>query len=167
MLATAILKAGSEVLQMTAEPITNFNTIELDTLIVDLFQKMKAHDGAGIAAPQVGISKRLFVYGITHNKRYPEMMPIDNTVLINPEILWLSLDTTEYYEGCLSIPNIRGIVPRSKEVLYTAYLPNGKKIEKTAYDFEARIIQHELDHLNGVLFLSRVQDLRTVKYVEE
>ncbi len=164
MMLTEILKAGDPVLQAAAKPVTNFGSKALDELIECLFFHMDHYQGVGLAAPQIGESQQVFVYGITQNPRYPEAPPIPRTVMINPEIVVCSEDKNDSYEGCLSVPRIRGNVSRSVIIKYRAYTPAGELIERIASGFEARIIQHEKDHLDGILFLSRMTDMRSLKY---
>lgn len=159
-----IVKAGDPLLQSKATPITNFATKELAEFIDFLFNTMDHYQGAGLAAPQVGEGKQVFVYGVENNPRYPDAPNIQRSVLINPEIIDYSDEKIDSYEGCLSIPRIRGLVSRSNRITYKAYTFEGEYYEKTLEGFEARIIQHELDHLNGVLFPMRMQDIGTLKY---
>lgn len=156
--------AGDDILSRQAEPVADSQSQEIRELVDRLFKVMYDTNGAGLAAPQIGISKRVIVYGITHNPRYPDVKPISNTALINPKILWSSKAESDYYEGCLSLPNLRGLVSRPKLILFSAYALNGEKILRVARDFEARVIQHEIDHLDGLLFPSRMTDMKTLKY---
>lgn len=162
-----ITLAGNPILKRVSDPIENFSDPLLHQLILDLFDTMKAHQGAGLAAPQIGVSKRVIVYGFTHNPRYPKEKPIPDTVLINPEIIEYSRETEEYYEGCLSLTNLRGLVARSKSIVYKARLPSGEIIQKETEGFEARIIQHEIDHLDGILFPSKMKDMRSLAMYTE
>lgn len=164
MNVATIVKAGDPILATVSKPITNFGTKELKQFIEYLFFTMDHYNGAGLAAPQIGENRRILVYGIENNPRYPNVAPIKKTVLINPEILAFSEDKKDFYEGCLSLPNIRGLVSRSHSIKYKAYNWEGKCIENTAYGFEARAIQHELDHLNGLLYPMRMSDNSTFKY---
>lgn len=159
-----ILKAGDETLKQVAEPVTGFGSKGLIELIELLFHAMHQENGAGLAAPQIGISRRIFVYGIKDNPRYPTENPIPDTALINPEIIEYSTDTVDYYEGCLSLPTIRGLVKRPNSIVYKYQDVNGNYLEKEASGFESRAIQHELDHLDGKLFIERVDDLRSIIY---
>lgn len=161
-----ILKAGHPLLKDRSEDITEFGSEALSELINRLFMTMRSHHGAGLAAPQIGISRRVIVYGIQNNPRYPDAEPIEETVLINPEIYFYSNVENEYYEGCLSLPQLRGLVPRANMIQYRARTVDGEHIDKTAFGFEARIIQHEVDHLEGILYPSRMQDMSTFKYLE-
>lgn len=159
-----IVKAGNPILQSRAKPVTDFGSKALYELIKYLFAHMDYYDGAGIAAPQIGESQQIFVYGIDQNPRYPEAKPVPRTVMINPEIIEFSDDKNDSYEGCLSIPCIRGSVSRSSTIKCRAYTPEGERIERIVSGFEARIIQHESDHLAGILFPSRMTDMSTLKY---
>lgn len=165
MKVVEIMKAGDPVLQTVAKPVTNFGSKALYELIEYLFFHMDHYHGVGLAAPQIGESAQIFVYGITaQNPRYPDEKPVPRTVMINPEIVDFSEDTLDAYEGCLSLPRIRGVVSRSSTIKYRAYTPEGALIEKVVSGFEARAIQHETDHLNGILFPSRMTDMRSLKY---
>ncbi len=162
-----IVLAGNPMLHSKALPITDFKSPQLTEVINNMFDTMKSYNGAGISAPQIGAPFRIMVYGFTHNPRYPNQKPVPETVLINPEILEFSEDEEELYEGCLSLTGLRGIVPRSLSITYKAFLPSGQEILNKISGFEARIIQHELDHLDGILFPSRVKDARTFAMFDE
>lgn len=159
-----IVKAGDPILQTIAKPVTNFGSKALNELIEYLFFHMDHYKGAGLAAPQIGESQQVFVYGITQNPRYPEAKPVPRTVMINPEIVEFSEDKNDSYEGCLSLPRIRGAVPRSSTIKCRAYTAEGELIERIISGFEARIIQHETDHLAGILFPSRIMDMGSLMY---
>lgn len=161
-----IIKVGDSLLKMKASLVTDFGSKTLKELIQYLFHNMEHYNGVGIAAPQIGESKRIFVYGFEKNPRYPGEPPVPKTALINPEIIYFSEDTKESYEGCLSVPRIRGLVPRAHSIRYRAYTVDGEVLEKTASGFEARIIQHELDHLDGIVYPMRMTDISTLKYTE-
>lgn len=165
MRVVEITTAGDPILQMVAKPVTNFGSKALDELIECLFFHMDHYHGAGLAAPQIGESQQIFVYGITgQNPRYPEEKPVPRTVLINPEIIDFSEDTFDSYEGCLSLPRIRGVVSRSSTIKYRAYTPEGELIERIVSGFEARVVQHEIDHLKGILFPVRMTNMYSLKY---
>ncbi len=157
-----ILQMGHPQLLETAQPITQFGTPELHGLVSDMQDTMRAHDGAGLAAPQIGVSLRLVVFGIENNDnpRYPDADSVPQTVLINPEITPLSNTVEMDWEGCLSIPHMRGLVPRYTQIQYRGFDLFGKPIEVTAEGFHARVVQHECDHLNGILYPFRIEDLR-------
>ena len=161
-----IIKAGSPILKRPSKVVTNFGSKELYDLIDHLFYNLEYYNGAGIAAPQIGESQRVFVYGFSHNPRYSNVAPIDKTVLINPEISFFSEEQENFYEGCLSLPNIRGLVPRASIIQVKFQDVFGNNIERNVSGFEARIIQHELDHLNGILFPMRITDLSSIMYSE-
>ena len=167
MAVREIVMVGNPILKTQAAPIDNFDDPLLHNLIKDLVDTMKFNSGAGLAAPQINASKCIIAYGFTFNPRYPKENPIPETVLINPEIIEFSTETAEYYEGCLSFASLRGLVLRSKHIVYKAMLPSGKEICKEASGFEARIIQHETDHLNGTLFPSRMKDINQLAVFEE
>lgn len=139
------------ILHEVAKSITKFGNAELKNLVEHMFEVMVAHNGAGLAAPQIGISMRIFVYGFNFNPRYPDAPPVPKTVIINPEIIWRSEEMVLLEEGCLSVPGKRILISRHKSVIITCMNMEGVQYEKTVSDFEARIVQHEIDHLNGVL----------------
>jgi peptide deformylase len=146
---------ATSLLRQVAKPVTAFGTPELTQFIVKMFTIMHEKNGAGLAAPQIGVSEQIFVYGFDFNPRYPEAPAVPETVVINPKILWQSEETVDLEEGCLSVPNKRLLITRSKSLTFTTLDIYGKVHEKTVHDFEARIVQHEMDHLNGVLILER------------
>lgn len=164
MQPATIVKAGDPILKSPSTVVTNFGSKELYDLIEYLFYNLEYYNGAGIAAPQIGEDKRIFVYGFAKNPRYPEMEPIEKTVLINPDICFFSEEKNDFYEGCLSLPNIRGLVSRSTNIRIKAQTMEGNILDKVVNGFEARIIQHEFDHLNGILFPMKMSDLSTLKY---
>jgi peptide deformylase len=158
------IKMGDPLLWQWAKPVDNFNTPELDALIQDMFDTMDALSGAGLAAPQIGQSLRIVLFGLESNDRYPDMEPVPMTVLINPEISILDNDMEEGWEGCLSVPGMRGLVPRYKEIKYSGFNQLGEALERTASDFHARVVQHEVDHLDGILYPQKIRDLRNFGY---
>lgn len=164
MIVPQIVTAGDPLLKKIAISVTEFSSKELEEIISTMFEAMHHYNGVGIAAPQIGISKRIVVYGVNANLRYPDVAPIADTVLINPMIKSFSSEKAAYYEGCLSLPNIRGEVIRAVKILLSANTVTGEIVERQVDGFEARIIQHEVDHLNGILFPSRMQDLSTLIY---
>ena len=149
-----ILKMGNPDLLKVSEPI-DFEKDDLKTLIEDMKETMKANDGAGLAAPQIGVFKRLVIFGFDTNDRYPEADSVPFTVLINPVITPLSDDIENGWEGCLSVPGLRGVVPRFTHIKYEGYDADGKKFEREVEDFHARVVQHECDHLDGYKIPSR------------
>ncbi len=155
-----ILKMGHPLLQQVAEPVTVFNTAALDALILDMFDTMEALNGAGLAAPQIGESLRVLIFEVEDNPRYPEVESVPRTVLINPTISLLDEGLEEDWEGCLSVPGLRGLVPRYRAIHYRGYDQSGELIERDANGFHARVVQHEVDHLDGILYPQRIRDLR-------
>lgn len=162
-----VLRLGDPGLFNIAKPVERFNTAELDNLIVDMFDTMTAEDGAGLAAPQIGVDLRVVVFGFDNNVRYPDSPPVPETVLINPVITPLSNDKQEGWEGCLSVPGMRGVVSRYTEIRYTGYDAAGEHIEVKAEGFHARVVQHECDHLDGILYTQRLSDPEKFGFIEE
>ena len=155
-----ILKMGDPRLLRVAKPVPAFDTPELHTLIADMFDTMHAANGAGLAAPQIGVDLALVIFGFKHNDRYPDAPPVPETVLINPQITPLSDDEEDGWEGCLSVPGLRGVVPRFARIRYTGFDAKGARIDREADGFHARVVQHECDHLIGKLYPMRVRDFR-------
>ena len=155
---------GDPRLLRIAAPVQHFDTPELHTLIGDMFDTMEAADGAGLAAPQIGVDLQLVIFGFSKSERYPEAPPVPRTVLINPAITPLSDDEATGWEGCLSVPGLRGIVPRWTRIRYTGFDPLGHLIEREAEGFHARVVQHECDHLIGRLYPTRMRDLTQFGY---
>jgi len=153
-----ILKMGDPRLLRVAQPVPAFDTPELHALVADMFDTMHAAEGAGLAAPQIGVDLQLVIFGFKKNERYPDAPPVPETVLINPQITPLSDLQEEGWEGCLSVPGLRGVVPRFARIRYTGFDPAGRPIEREAEGFHARVVQHECDHLAGVLYPMRVRD---------
>lgn len=154
-----ILKMGDPRLLRVAQPVTEFDTPQLHRLIADMFETMAAASGAGLAAPQIGVDLQLVIFGTdAPNPRYPDAPVVPRTVLLNPAITPLSDEEEEGWEGCLSVPGLRGVVPRWKSVRYTGFDPYGQPIDRTAEGFHARVVQHECDHLVGKLYPMRVRD---------
>jgi len=153
-----ILKMGDPRLLRQAQPVTQFGTPELAQLVDDMFETMRAVNGAGLAAPQIGVDLQLVIFGFGHNQRYPEAPAVPETVLINPVLTPLSDEEEEGWEGCLSVPGLRGVVPRSARIRYRGFDVDGNPIEREADGFHARVVQHECDHLDGVLYPMRVKD---------
>jgi peptide deformylase len=153
-----ILKMGDPRLLRVAKPVTAFDTPELHALIDDMFETMHAANGAGLAAPQIGVDLALVIFGFGRNARYPDAPPVPETVLINPQIEPLSDAEEEGWEGCLSVPGLRAVVPRFARIRYTGFDPQGRRIEREADGFHARVVQHECDHLIGKLYPMRVRD---------
>jgi len=159
MAVREILKMGDPRLLRVAAPVTAFDTPELHALIADMFDTMEAANGAGLAAPQIGVDLQLVIFGFDHNARYPDAPPVPRTVLINPTVTPIGNAEEEGWEGCLSVPGLRGIVPRHFRVRYAGFDPRGQPIEREAEGFHARVVQHECDHLIGRLYPTRMRDL--------
>jgi peptide deformylase len=153
-----ILKMGDARLLRIAQPVRAFDTPELHALIEDLFDTMAAANGAGLAAPQIGVDLQLVIFGFTKNERYPDAPPVPRTVLINPVIEPIGTEEEEGWEGCLSVPGLRGVVPRFARIRYRGLDPWGEPVEREAEGFHARVVQHECDHLIGTLYPMRVRD---------
>lgn len=158
-----ILTLPNNILRMKAQAITNFGSTELKELVDRLFAVMQEKDGVGLAAPQLGISQRIFVYGFDSSPRYPNIAGVPKGYAINPEIIWQSDETIDQEEGCLSVPHQRGLVSRSKTVTFSCQDIHGKRHEHTFHDFAARIILHETDHLNGVLYVDRAKTVHNTE----
>ena len=154
-----VLRMGDPVLLQKAAPVERFDTPELHALIQDMKDTMADMNGAGIAAPQIGVSQRVVNFGIEHNPRYPHADEVPFTVLINPVIEPIGNEMEEGWEGCLSVPGMRGIVPRYTHLRYTGFDQFGNPIDRTVDDFHARVVQHECDHLDGILYPMRIEDL--------
>jgi peptide deformylase len=159
MTVRRVLKMGEPLLQTVAAPVTRFDA-ELLALIADMDDTMRALSGAGIAAPQIGVSVRVVIFELEDNPRYPHITPVPYTVLVNPLVTPLSAEQDEGWEGCLSVPGMRGLVPRYRRLRYRGFDQHGAPIDRSVEGFHARVVQHEVDHLDGVLFPQRVRDLR-------
>ncbi len=154
-----ILKMGDPRLLRVARPVTEFDTDELHLLVVDMFETMRAVNGAGLAAPQIGVDLQLVIFGTdAPNPRYPDAPVVPRTVLLNPVVTAIGDAEEEGWEGCLSVPGLRGVVPRASRVRYTGFDLYGDPIDRTVDGFHARVVQHEVDHLHGVLYPMRVRD---------
>ena len=159
-----ILKMGDPRLLRVAPPVQQFGTRELDSLIADMFDTMHAANGAGLAAPQIGVDLQVVIFGFSHNARYPDAPPVPPTVLINPVITPLGEERVDGWEGCLSVPGLRGLVPRLARIRYSGQDAQGRSIERDADGFHARVVQHECDHLIGRLYPTRMTDLAQLGY---
>jgi peptide deformylase len=164
MTVREILKMGDPRLLRVAEPVREFGTAEMETLIADMFDTMHAANGAGLAAPQIGVNLQLVIYGFKDNQRYPDAPPVPETVLINPVLTPLSDEMDEQFEGCLSVPGLRGVVPRFTRLHYEGVDQFGKPIVRDAEGFHARVVQHEVDHLLGILYPMRITDFSRFGY---
>ena len=161
-----ILKMGDPRLLRVAEPIQQFDTPELQTLIADMFDTMHAANGVGLAAPQIGVNLQLVIFGFSKNERYPDAPAVPETVLLNPVLTPLSDEMDDGWEGCLSVPGLRGVVPRFTKLRYSGFDPLGKPISRDVEGFHARVVQHECDHLIGLLYPMRVRDFSKFGYTE-
>jgi peptide deformylase len=150
---------GDQRLLQSAEPISNFGSRELCDLLVDMRDTLRALEGAGLAAPQIGVGLRVVIFGVDKNPRYPDAEEVPQTVLINPVITALSDEMDEGWEGCLSVPGMRGLVPRYKQLRYQGRDEYGALIDRTVSGFHARVVQHECDHLDGILYPMRIRDM--------
>lgn len=166
MAVRPVLKMGDPLLLQAAAPVVQFDTPELHALIDDLLDTMKAHNGAGIAAPQIGVSQQLVIFGGFKSPRYPDAEAIPFTVLINPTLTPLSEEQEDGWEGCLSVPGMRGVVPRYTQLRYQGCDQFGREIDRTVSGFHARVAQHEVDHLLGILYPLRIRDLRQFGFIE-
>ena len=160
MAVRSVLRMGDPHLLERAREIERFGTPELDALLQDMHDTMNALNGAGLAAPQIAVPLRVVVFGLTRNPRYPDAEEVPYTVLINPILEPLDEQTEEGWEGCLSVPGMRGLVPRWRALRYRGYGARGEPIDRTVSGFHARVVQHECDHLDGILYPMRIRDLR-------
>jgi peptide deformylase len=158
---------GDPRLLEASRPVEHFDTPELHALIADLQDTKAALDGAGLAAPQIGVLQQVVIFGVQRNPRYPDVEEVPYTVLINPVLTPAGRDMEEGWEGCLSVPGMRGLVPRYRQLRYQGYDPYGTAIDRTVSDFHARVVQHECDHLAGILYPMRIRDLRNFGFNEE
>jgi len=154
-----VLRMGEPLLREVAAPVSHFDE-SLAALIADMDDTMRHLGGAGIAAPQIGVSARVVIFELKDNPRYPHVAPVPYTVLVNPLLTPLGSEQDEGWEGCLSVPGMRGLVPRFRRLRYRGWDARGEPLERTVEGFHARVVQHEVDHLDGILFPQRVRDLR-------
>ena len=159
MTVREILKMGDPRLLRMAQPVLNFGAPDLLALVADMKDTMLAAHGAGLAAPQIGVDLQLVIFGFERNQRYPDAEPVPYTVLCNPRIEALGSEQQDDWEGCLSVPGLRGKVPRHERIRYTGVGPDGRPIDREASGFHARVVQHECDHLIGRLYPTRMRDL--------
>lgn len=159
MAVREILRMGDPRLLRVAQPVREFGTPELRALVADMFDTMAAANGAGLAAPQIGVDLQVVIFGFEHNERYPEAPPVPPTVLVNPLVTPLGDELVEGWEGCLSVPGLRGVVPRFARIRYRGWDQKGVLIEREVDGFHARVVQHECDHLIGRLYPTRMTDL--------
>ena len=169
MAVLKVARLGHPILRQVAEPVSPeaIGAPEIQRLIDDMLETMADHDGAGLAAPQVHVSRRVVIYGVDANPRYPDAEAIPLTVLVNPKITPLTQEQEEDWEGCLSVPDLRGKVPRFARVRVAAYGRDGRPLRFTAAGFHARVVQHECDHLDGVVYLDRMRSMETLSFLPE
>ena len=166
MATREILKMGHPTLLEVAKPVEIFNTPELDSIIEDMIDTMKENDGAGLAAPQIGLGMQLVIFGFDSNERYPEADQVPFTVLINPVITPIGDEEEDGWEGCLSVPGLMGVVPRFKKIRYQGKDQHGNEIDREVDGFHARVVQHECDHLIGKLYPMRIRDFSQFGYLD-
>jgi len=162
-----VLRMGDPRLWQKSLPVSQFNTKELSELLQDMRDTMAHLNGAGLAAPQIAVPLRVVIFGVTSNPRYPDIEPVPDTVLINPVLTPISDEMEEGWEGCLSVPGMRGWVPRFRRLKYSGFDEQGQRFERLADGFHARVVQHEVDHLDGVLYPMRIRDLTKFGFNEE
>ncbi|HEU0195773.1 MAG TPA: peptide deformylase [Nevskiaceae bacterium] len=162
----AILKMGDERLLAHAKAVKDVPSAKLDALVADLFETMRAAGGVGLAAPQIGVGLRVVIFGFERSERYPNAEPVPQTVLVNPVVTPIGDEKVEGWEGCLSVPGLRGVVPRFQRVHYRGVDAQGAVIDRIAEGFHARVVQHECDHLDGVLYPMRIADFTRFGYTD-
>ncbi len=161
-----VLRMGDPRLLQRAEPVSDFGSAALQALLQDMHDTMRAFSGAGLAAPQIGVSLRVVIFGVDKNERYPDAEVVPQTVLINPVLTPLTDEMEEGWEGCLSVPGMRGLVPRHAHLRYQGRDAFGALIDRRVSGFHARVMQHECDHLDGILYPMRVRDLRNFGFTD-
>ena len=161
-----VLRMGHPVLRERAKPVEKLGSPELKALVEDMKETMAAMNGAGLAAPQIGVGQRVVIFGVTQNPRYPDAEEVPFTVLVNPKLVMLTRDVEEDWEGCLSVPGMRGVVPRYTKLRYSGFDEDGNPIERVADGFHARVVQHEVDHLDGILYPQRMTDMSKFGFTE-
>lgn len=166
MTVRTVLRMGDPLLLQRAEPVLRFDTPELRALIQDMQDTMQAMNGAGIAAPQIGVSQQVVIFGVGKNPRYPDAESVPFTILVNPQITPLGDEKEDDWEGCLSVPGLRGLVPRYTRIRYTGFDEKGQPIDRVAEGFHARVVQHECDHLAGILYPMRIEDFSQFGYTD-
>jgi len=161
-----VLKMGDPRLLERSQPVEAFGTVQLRELIADMRDTMVQLSGAGLAAPQIGVPLRVVIFGVTQNPRYPDAEEVPDTVLINPVITPIGEEMEEAWEGCLSVPGMRGVVPRFMRVRYQGFDESGQAIDRSVEGFHSRVVQHECDHLDGILYPMRIRDMSKFGFVE-
>ncbi|HZN25045.1 MAG TPA: peptide deformylase [Burkholderiales bacterium] len=167
MSARPVLRMGDPRLLQVSHRVETLDTPELHELVADMRDTMQALNGAGLAAPQIGVDLQVVIFGVDANRRYPQAEPVPHTVLINPELEPIGEELEEGWEGCLSVPGMRGLVPRYKRLRYRGVDQYGNPIDRTVENFHARVVQHEVDHLMGILYPMRIDDMRNFGFTEE
>ncbi len=162
-----VLRMGDPRLLEPSRPVKKFRTAELNDLITDMRDTMESLQGAGLAAPQIGVNLQVVIFGVETNQRYPDAEEVPFTILINPRLTPVDDEMEEGWEGCLSVPGMRGLVPRHVNLRYQGFDEKGKKIDRTVTEFHARVVQHECDHLAGVLYPMRIRDMRNFGFTAE
>ncbi|HET9735373.1 MAG TPA: peptide deformylase [Burkholderiales bacterium] len=162
-----VLRMGDPRLLEKSAPVMRFDTPELAALLADMRDTMAYLNGAGLAAPQIGVGLRVVIFGVKSNPRYPQVEEVPDTVLINPELEPLGAELEEDWEGCLSVPGMRGAVPRFRRLRYAGCDERGRRFERVVEGFHARVVQHECDHLDGILYPMRIRDMRKFGFIEE
>lgn len=162
-----VLRMGDARLLRVSRPVERFGTPQLRELVADMFDTMRALNGAGLAAPQIGVDLRVVIFGFTSSPRYPDAQAVPETILINPVLTPLSDEQEDGWEGCLSVPGLRGVVPRYQRLRYTGFDLDGGVIDRSVDGFHARVVQHECDHLDGILYPMRVRDFTRFGFNEE
>ncbi len=165
MAIKSVLKMGDASLLQVADRVEQFDTPELNSLIQDMHDTMESEEGAGLAAPQIGVSLQVVIFGVEKNTRYPDAEEVPYTILINPVIKFLTEETEEDWEGCLSVPGMRAMVPRFSKIHYQGYDQYGNSINRNVVGFHARVVQHECDHLQGILYPMRITNFRTFGFI--
>ena len=167
MAVKPVVRMGDPRLLEVSKRVEAFDTPELHALITDMEDTMRALNGAGLAAPQIGVQQQVVIYGVEKNPRYPDAEVVPYTVLVNPQLEALDEEIEAGWEGCLSVPGMRGLVPRYKRLRYRGADQFGQPIDRTVSDFHARVVQHEVDHLMGILYPMRIEDMRNFGFTDE
>ena len=162
-----VLRMGDPRLLQRSLPVKDFRDPSLKDLLADMRDTMAHLNGAGLAAPQIGVGLRVVIFGVKSNARYPDVEEVPDTVLINPEVTMLTEELEDGWEGCLSVPGMRGVVPRNLRLRYAGYDESGRRFERVAENFHARVVQHECDHLDGILYPMRIRDFSRFGFIEE
>jgi peptide deformylase len=167
MAAREVLRMGHPILREKSKPVEKLGSPELKQLVGEMKETMAAKNGAGLAAPQIGVLQRVVIFGVSKNPRYPDAEEVPFTVLVNPKLQMLTREVEEDWEGCLSVPGMRGVVPRYTKLRYTGFDEDGNPIDRVAEGFHARVVQHECDHLDGILYPQRMTDMSRFGFNEE